>query len=210
MYIYYKTGNKKFIDPCNCQEVKAAIFKHVNNSNMVLTMGSQQNYFEQCTVSVTPPFEHSCEIKYSCYMQRKYIRSDYTGIVTDNLFSDITCDLHNSAIDHKLCVQWGVSNVTKCYERPCKNDGANLSTCSSRLQYYTHKVNGTGVENGTLISVFCMRGDCREFPTHMTIFNTIIGKVVLDTIMMKGSTYDTLAVFKTTVSILHSKYHREL
>ena len=132
-------------------------------------------------MSVTPPFEHSCEIKYSCYMQRKYIRteSDYSGIVTDNLFGDITCDLHS---ERKLCVQWGVSNVTDCYEDPRRNDGANLSTFSSGvLENHTRKVNRTGVKNGTIISVFCMRRDCKDNPTHVTIFNIVIGKGVQGT-----------------------------
>ena len=69
-----------------------------------------------------------------------------------------------------VCVHLGVLNVTECFDNPYGNDQeVYISLWNSSSQ-------SIGVDNGTIISIFCKKRDFWGNPSNTMVFNIGICK----------------------------------
>ena len=78
------------------------------------------------------------------------------------------CNFSSTVIDYKICIY-----SEGCFETPCGNGKVYTSLCDGYFQLddepVSLKVNET--ENGTIVSIFCQREDCRGNPSNLMVFN---------------------------------------
>ena len=101
------------------------------------------------------------------------------GRIIDDLSNEYGCDFDSPFIDYQICILSGTSN--DCFETPCGNGQirtslCNCSTTASKNERVGLEVNE--VENGTIVSIFCPRRDCRGIFSNVMIFNIGICELI--------------------------------
>ena len=127
-------------------------------------------------------------------IEYKLYPDGYNGNVIDDLsnnYSNCNFDTNagegqENAIQFKICVYPGKSKIPKCYHNGiCKNQQIRLSSCnesnSMALESSSMKVGlqiRDEIENGTVISVYCLTGT-EDYPTgYAMVFNIGICKLI--------------------------------
>ena len=97
------------------------------------------------------------------------------GRIIDDLSNDYGCDFGSPVIEYSICIYSGDSN--DCFANPCGNGQIFTSLCSgSTSSDGTVGLEVGEVENGTVVSIFCPRKDCRDQFSSVLLFNIGICK----------------------------------
>ena len=97
------------------------------------------------------------------------------GTLIEDLSNDYGCDFGGPVVDYKICIHSGKSN--DCFNTPCGNGHIYTSLCSDS----PHSDGRVSLEvdaanNGTVVSIFCARTDCKGFFSNVMLFNVGIRK----------------------------------
>ena len=117
----------------------------------------------------------SCSNHYGFSAEYKVVPSNYTGTIIDDLSNDY-CDFNSLIINYRICIHSGGAN--ECFEDPCGNGKIYTSHCGSTSRDARVSLETAGVENGTIISIFCFGIDCRGNPSNVMVFNVKIGTFI--------------------------------
>lgn len=112
-------------------------------------------------------------IPYIFFVEVKKISTNYTGTLRN--LSNNFCDFASGIIDYKICVYH--EGLTECFQNPCGNGKVYTSLCGGNaVDNETVSLEVNGVENGTIVSIYCQREDCRSRPSNLLLFNIQICK----------------------------------
>ena len=104
------------------------------------------------------------------------IPSNHKGPIRN--LSNEYCDFGSFIIDYKICTYF--EGLTECFEDPCVNGKIYTSICGGNsLENENVSLVVDGVENGTIVSMYCQREDCRSQPSNLLAFNIEICKLEL-------------------------------
>lgn len=107
-------------------------------------------------------------------LELKAIPRKYAGPIRN--LSNIYCDFGSVVVDYKICIYY--ERLTECFEDPCGNGKIYTSLCGRNTTHNeTVNLEVDGVENGTIVSLYCLREDCRGHPSNLMVFNIEIRKV---------------------------------
>ncbi|CAI8013367.1 hypothetical protein GBAR_LOCUS8490 [Geodia barretti] len=143
----------------------------VGNSNVMVGIDSIETFYGH---NVTVTMNDICD---GC-RERFYLPdmkpTEYTfitkGRIIDDLSNDYGCDFGSPVIEYSICIYSGDSN--DCFANPCGNGQIFTSLCSgSTSSDGTVGLEVGEVENGTVVSIFCQRTDCRGYFSNVLLFN---------------------------------------
>ncbi|CAI8054105.1 hypothetical protein GBAR_LOCUS29567 [Geodia barretti] len=148
-------------------------------SNIIATFDSVEMFYDH---DVTVAIDNDCDFCGETYIyipnmkttESRYIPSQYTGTIIEDLTNDY-CDFNSFVIEYRICVYSGGTN--ECFEDPCGNGEIYTSRCGTQNFGAVVSLETNGVENGTIISIFCFGIDCRGNPSNVMVFNVIIGDI---------------------------------
>jgi hypothetical protein len=141
------------------------------NSNVVVGIDSIETFYGH---NVTVTMNDICD---GC-RERFYLPdmkpTEYTfitnGRIIDDLSNDYGCDFGSPVIEYSICIYSGDSN--DCFANPCGNGQIFTSLCSGSTSSDGAVSLEVGeVENGTVVSIFCPRIDCRGHFSNVLLFN---------------------------------------
>ena len=100
----------------------------------------------------------------------KFIAGNYTGSVIDDLSNEHGCDFGSLLIDYTICIHSRGS--TDCFATPCGNGHIYTSFCNQTNPSEERvSLQVSGVENGTVVSIFCLGNNCRGSFSNVMLFN---------------------------------------
>jgi hypothetical protein len=97
----------------------------------------------------------------------KAIPSNYTGPIKD--LPNNYCDFSSVVIDYKICIH--SEELTECFEDPCGNGQIHTSLCGPSYKNEKVSLEVNGVANGTIVSIYCQREDCKGNPSNLMVLN---------------------------------------
>ena len=116
------------------------------------------------------------------------------GTLIEDLSNDYGCDFGGPVVDYKICIHSGESN--DCFVTPCGNGHIYTSLCSDSPHSdgrVSLEVNSA--KNGTVVSIFCPRTDCKGVFSNVMLFNIGICKFLL---CMEYAVYISLLCYPGT------------
>jgi hypothetical protein len=100
----------------------------------------------------------------------KFIAGNYTGFIIDDLSNEYGCDFGALLIDYTICIHSRGS--TDCYATPCGNGHIYTTFCNQTNPSEERvSLQVSGVQNGTVVSIFCLGNDCRGSFSNVMLFN---------------------------------------
>ena len=106
----------------------------------------------------------------------KSLPRNYTGTIINDLSKGSNCNLRINMM-YTICVQLGES--TECYKHPCGNGQIVTSLCGKDENDTISLELINGIENGTIISFFCIEVDCLGTYAEVMLHNFEICKILL-------------------------------
>jgi hypothetical protein len=120
----------------------------------------------------------------------KVVPSNFTGTIIDDLSNDY-CDFTNFVIHYRLCINSGGTN--ECFENPCGDSKIYPSLCRSLKTNGPVTLEASGIENGTIVSIYCLGFDCEGTFSEVMVFNLQICKLTSREIIFSPSNLECLA-----------------
>jgi hypothetical protein len=162
-----------------CSDPRIEIEAHAmsgGNSNVMVGIASIKTFYgHNVTVTMNDMCDGCRERFYLPYMKPTEYKFITRGRIIDDLSNDYGCDFGSQVIEYKICIYSGDSN--DCFAHPCGNGQIFTSLCSgSTSSDGTVGLEVGEVENGTVVSIFCPRIDCRGLFSNVLLFNIGICK----------------------------------
>ena len=119
---------------------------------------------------------HNAIVTIFSYLEYKHIPDDsYVGSVIDDLsnsFSDCVIT-YSAVINYIICVH--SRELNNCFIKPCDSSKVFPSFCKQpTTSPVSLEVNG--IENGTVVTIFCETNNCTHTESEVMLFNIQIRK----------------------------------
>ncbi|CAI8023125.1 hypothetical protein GBAR_LOCUS13542 [Geodia barretti] len=142
-------------------------------SSIIATFDSVEMFYDH---DVTVEIDYECDFcgKINIYIPNmkptdgKYVPSNFAGTIIEDLSNEY-CDFNGFVINYSICVNSRGTN--ECFQHPCGNGKIYTSLCNSVAIDGPVTLQASGVENGTIVSIFCFDFDCHGRFSEVMVFN---------------------------------------